>query len=189
MRVAIVGAGALGSVYGARLATLGDCDVSMVAREARPRAEVVLERVDRADSIHWASPATLLEAPANADVVLACVRYEQLAALPTKLGESRAPVVVLTPMMPRDHKLLDAALGQRLIAGMPSVIAYRNDAGVVRYWLPRLASTWIEARGGEGAESTLVRRLERAGVASQLEGGVLARNVATTVSLLPVALT
>src|SRR5207237_939716 len=92
------------------------------------------------------------------DVVLACVRYEQLAALPTKLGESRAPVVVLTPMMPRDHKLLDAALGQRLIAGMPSVIAYRNDAGVVRYWLPRLASTWIEARGGEGRRGDALRR-------------------------------
>jgi ketopantoate reductase len=188
MRVAIVGAGALGSVYGARLATLADCDVRLVAREARPRAEVVLERVDRPEAIHWASPATVTEVPPDADVVLACVRYEQLASLPAKLGESRAPVVVLTPMMPEDHKRLDGALGTRLVTGMPSVIAYRNDAGVIRYWLPRLGTTWIESRGGEGAEGTLVRRLERAGIAAQLEGGVLARNVATTVSLLPIAL-
>jgi 2-dehydropantoate 2-reductase len=187
MRVAIVGAGALGSVYGARLSTLADCDVRLVAREPRPATEIRLERVERSEAIRWYAPAATVEAPADADVILACVRYEQLPSLPAKLGPSRAPVVVLTPMMPADHKRLDAAIGTRLITGMPGVIAYRK-AGLIRYWLPRLGTTWIEARGTDGAEGTLVRRLERAGIVAQLESGVLARNVATTTSLLPIAL-
>jgi 2-dehydropantoate 2-reductase len=186
MRVAIVGAGALGSVYGARLSTLADCDVRLVARQARPAMQVVLERVDAAEAIRWSAPAATIEAPADTDVILACVRYEQLSSLQAKLGASRAPVVVLTPMMPADHRRLDAAIATRLVTGMPSVIAYRNDPGVIRYWLPRMGTTWIEARG-DAAEGTLVRRLERAGIAAQLESGVLARNVATTASLLPIA--
>jgi hypothetical protein len=150
--------------------------------------EIRVERVDRAEAIRWSAPPTTMEAPADADVILACVRYEQLSSLPAKLGPARAPVVVLTPMMPADHRRLDAEIGMRLITGMPSVIAYRKDPEVIRYWLPRLGTTWIEARGGDAAEGTLVLRLERAGIVAQLESGVLARNVATTVSLLPIAL-
>jgi hypothetical protein len=91
-------------------------------------------------------------------------------------------------MMPADHRRLDTALAMRLITGMPSVIAYRKEPGVIRYWLPRPGTTWIEDRSGDAAEGTLVRRLERAGIAAQLESGVLARNVATTASLFPIAL-
>ncbi len=188
MRVAIVGAGALGSVYGARLATAGDCDVSLVGRSARPGGRVRLELVQRDDVIVWDVPEVHGAVPGDADVILACVRYEQLEALPARVAGCRAPVAVLTPMMPRDHRALSSALGERLRVAMPGVVAYRNEAGVIRHWLPRLATTWLEGRDANGVEGELARRLARSGVAAHVDGGILARNVATTVSFLPMAL-
>jgi hypothetical protein len=71
---------------------------------------------------------------------------------------------------------------------MPSVVSYRNDAGAIRYWLPRLATTLVEAREPAGAEAELVARLERAEIRAKLAPNVLERNVATTVSFVPIAM-
>lgn len=188
MRVCIVGAGALGSVYAARLARLAGCEVSVVARTSAPAAPVRLERVDDGDVLEWTLPARTTAPPADADVIVASVRYEQLGSLPQRVGSGRAPVVVLTPMMPRDHARLAAALPGRVVTGMPSVVSYRNDAGALRYWLPRSATTLIEQRAAPGAEAEFVERLTRADIRARLEPGVLERNVATTVSFIPLAM-
>jgi 2-dehydropantoate 2-reductase len=188
MHVALVGAGALGTVYGARLARFGGCEVSVVARAPGPPTAARLERVEDGDILTWQVPARVDRAPPRADVVLACVRYEQLDGLPPRVEGSRAPVVVMTPMMLQDHARLSAALPGRLRAGMPSVVSYENDAHAIRYWLPRMATTLIEASAGEGPEAELVRRLERAEIAARAQGDVLERNVATTVSFIPIAM-
>jgi ketopantoate reductase len=186
--VCIVGAGALGSVYGARLARFGGCEVSVVARAPAPPAQVRLEKVDDGDVLLWTVPARTTAPAADVDVILAFVRYEQLASLPERVGGSRAPVVVLTPMMPRDHAQLSAALPGRVLTGMPSVVSYVNEAGAIRYWLPRSATTFVEQRHVPGAEAELVKRLTRADIRAQLVPGVLERNVATTVSFIPLAM-
>jgi len=188
VRVCIVGAGALGSVYGARLARFASCEVSVVARSTGPAAHERLERVDDGEVLGWDVPPRVTEAPRLADVVLAFVRYEQLSTLPARVGGSQAPVVVMTPMMPQDHAELAAALPGRLVTGMPSVVSYRNDAGAIRYWLPRMATTFVEARETPGAEAELVARLERAEIRATLAPQVLERNVATTVSFIPIAM-
>jgi hypothetical protein len=188
MHVVIVGAGALGTVYGARLARFGGCQVSVVARTSGPPRVARLERVDDGDVLHWEMPARVERAPARADVVMACVRYEQLDALPARLEGSRAPVVVMTPMMLGDHARLSSALGGRVRAGMPSVISYENDARAVRYWLPRVATTLIEATEMDGPEAELIKRLERADISARGQDDVLERNVATTVSFIPIAM-
>jgi 2-dehydropantoate 2-reductase len=188
LRVCIVGAGALGSVYAARLARLAGCEVSVVARAPAPAAPVRLEKVDDGDILEWTVPARTTAPPADVDVILAFVRYEQLASLPERVGKGSAPVVVLTPMMPRDHAELAAALPGRVVTGMPSVVSYRNDAGAIRYWLPRSATTLVELREAPGAEAELVKRLTRADLRARLEPGVLERNVATTVSFIPLAM-
>jgi 2-dehydropantoate 2-reductase len=138
--------------------------------------------------LEWDVPPRVTEAPRLADVVLAFVRYEQLSTLPARVGGSQAPVVMMTPMMPQDHAELAAALPGRLVTGMPSVVSYRNDAGAIRYWLPRLATTFVEAREPPGAEADLVARLERAEIRAKLAPQVLERNVATTVSFIPIAM-
>lgn len=190
MRVAIVGAGALGSVYGARLARFAGCEVSVVARAPAPASEVRLERVDDGEVLRWQVPARVTAAPADADVVLAFVRYEQLATLPACIPPSKAPVVVMTPMMPQDHAMLAAALPGRLRTGMPSVVSYQNAAKAIRYWLPRVATTFVEQSpsGPSPAEIELVKRLVRAEIGAKLAKDVLERNVATTVSFIPLAM-
>jgi hypothetical protein len=186
MRVAIVGAGTLGSVYGARLAGRSDSGpVDVVARSPTPERTVLLERVDGGERLEWAAPARIDSVPPAADVILVCVRYEQLDAMVPSVAASRAPVVVMTPMMPVDQARLSAALPGRLVAGRPGVVAYENDARTIRYWLPRDAPTLIEARSPAGAEAELAVRLEGAGIAATVESDVLMRNAATTVSLLP----
>ncbi|MGD0528256.1 MAG: 2-dehydropantoate 2-reductase N-terminal domain-containing protein, partial [Polyangiaceae bacterium] len=102
MRVAIVGAGALGSVYGARLRRFAACDVSVVARAPAPPSVMRLERVEDGEVLRWEVPARVTTAPADSDVILAFVRYEQLASLPERVAGSTAPVVVMTPMMLAD---------------------------------------------------------------------------------------
>jgi len=188
MRVALVGAGALGSAYAARLSAFGNCDLSIVASVPMPPASVRVERVDDGAATEWARPASVRTVPKDTDVVIVCVRYEQLDSAARTVGSGSAPVVVMTPILPRDHESLNAALPARIVTSMPGVVAYRNERGVVRYWLPRLAATLIELRIAAGAEVELVRRLERAGVAAKLDAEVLQRNIATTLSFLPLAI-
>src|ERR1700735_3235260 len=99
MRVAIVGAGALGSVYGARLEKYAGCEVSVVARAPALPNLVPLERVEDGEVLRWEVPARVTSAPTDADVILAFVRYEQLGTLPERVAMSTAPVVVMTPML------------------------------------------------------------------------------------------
>lgn len=192
MRVAILGAGALGSVYGARLARSG-CQVEVVVRGGAPprttaSRAIRVDRIGTDEAIEWPAPAPLERVPPEADVILAAVRYDDLAAAASRVTASAAPVVVLTPMMFEDRDRLSQALPGRLVAAMPSVVAYRNDAGVVRYWLPRGATTLVEARSPASVEAQLASQLARAGIAARLESDVMSRNVATTVSFMPLAM-
>jgi Ketopantoate reductase PanE/ApbA len=191
MRVAIVGAGALGSVYAARLALGGGCDVDVVARSARPLSRVRLERVSDGEVLEWAPRETLDRVPPGAEVTIVCVRYEDLDSVVETSANSAATVVILTPMMPREHAKLALSMPGRVIPAMPSVVAYRNERGAVRYWLPRGAATLIDARGAAAAQpvvTELVARLGHSGIAARREVDVLSRNVATTVSFFPLAM-
>jgi hypothetical protein len=151
---------------------------------------VRLERVEDGEVLRWEAPARVTSAPSEADVILAFVRYEQLGTLPERVATSAAPVVVMTPMLPADHARLSAQLGGRVITGMPSVVSYLNDAGAIRYWLPQVATTFVEELPGPAApvEADLVKRLTRAEIRAKLTPDVLTRNVATTVSFIPLAM-
>jgi ketopantoate reductase len=187
MRVALVGAGALGSVYGARLAAAG-CAVDVVARSPGPPREVRLERIGGREPLSWRAPAATPRASRDAEIVLVSVPYGALDDAFDRASEGAAPVVALTPMLPQDHARLSAKLPGRVVVSMPSVVAYENSAGIVRYWLPRGVATLIERRSGGGVEAgegRLAQRLSRAGIEARLEADVLARNVATTVSFMP----
>jgi 2-dehydropantoate 2-reductase len=186
MRIAFVGAGALGTAYAALLAARADCEIAIATRRPVPAHSVRLERVDRDDVLEWSVPAST--SVRDADVIVACVRYDQLDSVVASVSASTAPVVVLTPILPRDHEKLSASLGARLVVGMPSLISYRNELGVIRYWAPRMARTLVGARDSAGPEAALVGRMLRAGIAANLEAGVLELNVATTVSLAPIAI-
>jgi ketopantoate reductase len=194
MHAAVVGAGALGCVYGARLAAVARVGVTFVVRPARVASlqRMVLERVDeRDDVIVMQAPDVAAEVPPHADVVIVCVRGEQLDdALAALLRRGPdVPFVMMTPMMPGDYERMRAALGDAVVAAMPGVVAYLREDGVVRYWLPRMAATLLdERRGGPSILPELARMLTRAGIHARMEMGVHESNPATTVTFAPLTM-
>jgi ketopantoate reductase len=191
MHVAIVGAGALGRVYGGRLALLTPVEVSFVVRPPRVEdaAPFVLERVDeRDDVLRIEAPTRVSEIPKDADVVVVCVRGEQLddALVELVRGGPDAPVIVMTPMMPGDYERLRGALGERVIAAMPGVVAYVRHDDAVRYWVPRVAPTLLDERKDmPEAVVELERMWTRAKLPTRREQGVHESNPATTVTFIP----
>jgi hypothetical protein len=126
--------------------------------------------------------------PAHADVVLVCVRGDQLDE--TLVAMLRAgpsvPVVAITPMLPRTYARMQAQLGTRLFAAMSSVVGYTDASGVTRYWVSGTAKTLIdEPRTKEPALVGLVEALVRAGIDARFEPAVHETNAATTILFLP----
>ena len=81
MHVAIIGMGALGRVYGVRLALRAACSVTFVVRTGHAAVPLSLTRIDGDHASEALSSPTLdTRVPADADVVLVCVRAEQLDA-------------------------------------------------------------------------------------------------------------
>lgn len=191
--VTVVGAGALGRVYGVRLVAAGE-QVSFVVREGRVTEQdpFVIERVDRdrrRDVLE--RPHRVVDVPAATSAVLVAVRFDQLDADPSVrerlLGVREVPIVMLTPLLPRQRASLQDALGRRIIPGMPSVSGYLDGRGVVRYWAPRIASTLLdaEAAAARPALEELARRLDEAGIRARVAHDVMAVNLASTVTFFP----
>ncbi len=194
MHVAIVGAGALGRVYGVRLALRAGCGVTLVVRaeraaDTRPIRIIRIDG-DRAEDT-WEGPVRSVRVPDDADVVLVAVRMEQLDASLSDLVDAGpdVPVVVLTPMMPADFARLARRHEGRIFAAMPNVVSYVNEDGACRYWLPRVAETLIdEPKPANAAILGLVKELSAAGIAARLELRVHETNPATTVAFIPLAM-
>lgn len=179
----MIGAGALGAVYGAFLARVADVVFVVRPQRAASTEPIVIERVRGGARLEIAAERTSA-VPGDADIVLVAVGTEDLDALP--LGSSSAPLVFLTPMLTHGWERVRARLGERAFAGLPGVIAYVRDDGVTRYWLPPTATKIDEPRSE--AHRTVVRELaaslDRAGLRARLELGVHEANPATTVSFI-----
>ena len=194
MKVAVVGAGALGSVYGVRLALRANIDVTFVVREARvgSTAPIAIEKVRGNVREELDAPIRAAEVPPDADVILLTVGTEDLDALARPLASSEAPIVVLTPMLPRDWSAARARYGERLHAAMPGVVAYaRKSDGVVRYWLPPAPTKIDEPRAGSASAEAireLASALSQAGLRGRLELGVHETNPSTTVSFIAIGM-
>ncbi|WP_437671723.1 ketopantoate reductase family protein [Sorangium sp. So ce131] len=212
MRVSIVGAGALGRVYGVRLAAQGE-DVTFVVRPERVAGDgpYVIEQVNgsqRRDTLE--RPRLAADIPADAEIVLVTVRFDQLApghagaAHPGSAaaraaggrtvadilrGGPAVPIAVLTPMLPAERAALEGAAERRVTPAMPSVSGYADERGAIRYWLTAVASTLLDEEGGAPSDrprlEELARRLTEAGVPARLDRDVGAQNVATTTAFFP----
>lgn len=191
MHVAVYGAGALGSVYGVRLAKRTNTTVSFVVRAKRlaERSPIVIERIRGNLREEIAEPHRTDVIAGDVDVVLLTVATDHLEETRPVLEQSDAPIVVLTPMMPQDFARMRAAFGDRVLAGMPTVVAYVRD-GVTRYWQPPEPTRIDEPRAGDRAATVraLARSLEEAGIGTQLEMAVHELNPATTVCFIPIAM-
>ena len=203
MRIAIVGAGALGSIYALKLAHVAQ--VTLVVRDvARAPKRILAERASGAGPTSDArdAPPASLHVPDDADAVLVAVRADQLGdALLASLasgGPPRRVVVTLTPLLPNTLARARAALGERLVVGMPGVVAYEPDAEPaladrhVRYWTPRVSPTTLDARPADDPRAQtigdLAEALVAAGLPAELQPDVARTNPATTIAFFPLLL-
>lgn len=181
LRVSVVGAGALGAVYGLALAEHG-VSVSFVGRRSR-EVRLAVERVgsgERRERVVLLGDAV----DPRADVVLLTVRTQEAAAVVARVPETVGAVISLTPLMPRNLRECRLACRVPLLTAMPSVIAYaRGD--VVRYWLPRAARTRIdEPRGPAPVVRSFAEALSRAGIGAGFDVGMSQVNPATTCAMI-----
>jgi ketopantoate reductase len=192
MHVAVFGAGALGCVYGVRLAKRTATTVTFVVREKRAHSTdpLIIESAwPRGQRETLESPARAARVPADADVVLLCVGTEDLDALAGPLSTSQAPIVVVTPMMPQDYQRLRRVYGDRVLAAFPTMSSYvRKEDGVVRYWLLPAPNQIDEPRPPLPVIDRLVDALNEAGIRTKLQLGVHESNPATTVGFIPIGM-
>ena len=195
MHVTIIGAGTLGRVYGLRLLAAGD-EVAFVVRAARAEetSPFIVEQVNGAHRRDVREqPRRVTAVPSVTRIVLLAVRFDQIAgdeiAALLRAAPS-VPIVVLTPLMPRQQAALEEASGRRVTAAMPSVSGYFDERGVVRHWIVKVASTLIdESRITDEARPALeelARHLTREGIAAHLQASVGSLNVATTAAFFPI---
>lgn len=197
MRIAIVGAGALGRVYGVRLALAGE-DVRFVVRPARAASPepFILEQVngDRVRSV-LDHPTLTTSVPADSDVIVVAVHLDQAVesaggkegATVTELlrAAPNVPLVTLLPLFPKQLAALEAATKKTVVSGMPGVTAYIDERGTLRYWVPKAAVTFIDIRAQRTAAEELARKLTRLHIPTQLERDVAALNAGTTIAFFP----
>ncbi len=206
MHVIVFGAGALGRIYGARLASAG-VQVSFVVRPSR-LAETypfVIEQVNgekRRDVVE--RPRRIEEIPADATLVLLAVRFDQIDPLRRDGDDPLAkalrkgpavPVVVLTPALAPQLAALAKVLGRPAVSAMPGVAGYIDDVddrGVVRYWSSGLTPTLLDDDASGPAHSisrdaleVLARRLTNDGLPTRFERDVASLDAASTVSFYP----
>jgi hypothetical protein len=193
VHVAVVGAGALGRIFGVRLAVLGKVDVDFVVRSPALRVgAIAIERVG-GEGLALDAPSLSTEVPPHADVVIGCVRAHELQPGSDVLSMLQrgpsVPVVMMTPMLPRTYRQVQAALPGRLIAAAPSVTGYTNAAGVTRHWVSRSARTLLEdPRRPEPAVRELISALALAGIDAELALDAEDTSAATVIAVLPLFL-
>ncbi len=197
MRIAIVGAGALGRAYGVRLALAGE-DVRFVVRPSRA-AETdpfVIEQVNGDKERNVLDHPTLVtKVPMDSELVVLAVHLDQIVQTSAPEGSTsvpellsaapNVPIVSLTPLFPKQIQALEAASKKTVFPGMPGVTGYIDDRGVLRYWVPRLAMTFVDMRAAKTSVEELARKLTRLGIPTQLEKDVGALNAATTIAFFP----
>jgi ketopantoate reductase len=190
LHVAVIGAGALGRVYGVHLHNAG-ARVSFVVHPERldDQRPFVIERLNGDRAVRECNaPILCAEIPRTADVILLAVRGEQIdAALEARLRSAvNVPVIALTPILPHGQQRLRDRLGDRLVVAMPTIAAQPGPDGVVRYWAFDSNPTSIEKSDTwRVVLSRLIGRFAASHLAVRLERDVWRKNPATTIAFFP----
>lgn len=205
MKIAIVGAGALGRIYGVRLAARHE--VVFVVRPAR-LGETEPFRVEHAVPLGAAhairAPRRVDSIPVDCDAAIVTLRFDTIVRADDDLRRAlaappRTLVVCLSPVFDAQRRTLDDVAGHPVVPALPGVSGYVDGRGVVRYWVPPVAPTLIDdgavrwrdlprsagAREDRASREGLVRALEEVRLPARLARDVAAVDAATTVSFFP----
>lgn len=162
MRVAVFGAGAIGSFYGGRLARVGT-DVVLIGRgahlEAVRRQGLTVDEGDGTFTVRVPATGDPAEA-GRADLVLVCVKSAQTAAA----AEAMRPLLHEDTLVlslqngVENEEVLARHLGARRVAGGVALVYVRVERpGVVR----RYAGAPVEIGELDGAETERIQAVRR----------------------------
>lgn len=171
MRVLVVGAGATGGYYGARLAEAG-ADVTFLVRPARAErlAGDGLNVSSPLGDVHLPSPRTVTADRLGASgafdlVLLSCKAYDLEAAVADvapAVGEHTAILPVLNGMAHLD--VLDSRFGAaRVLGGSCSIAATVTPEGAIRHMTELCTITYGERDGSTSARISAIDSLMREG--------------------------
>lgn len=170
MRILVVGAGATGGYFGARLAEAGR-DVTFLVRPARAErlATNGLQVLSPVGDVHIATPQTVtadrLAAAGGFDLVLLSAKAYDLDAAVADVAPAVGPGTVVLPILNglRHLDLLDRTFGaDRVLGGSCAIVATLTGDGAIRQMTDLHSLTYGE-RDGTGSER--IGRIE-----AQMEG-------------------
>ncbi|GJE38901.1 2-dehydropantoate 2-reductase [Methylobacterium persicinum] len=171
MRVLVVGAGATGGYYGARLAEAG-ANVTFLVRPVRAErlAADGLRVVSPLGDVHLANPPTVTAATLAAAgpfdlVLLSCKAYDldaAIADMAPAVGEQTAILPVLNGMAHLDA--LDARFGpERVLGGSCAIAATLAPDGAIRHMSELCSITYGERNGDASARIAAIDALMKSG--------------------------
>jgi 2-dehydropantoate 2-reductase len=164
VRVLIYGAGIIGQVYAGRLEHAGH-DVTLLARGDTAASLAKQGIVLRKDGgLLQARPPVVTAVPDGAefDVILVCVRGDQLAAiLPALAAAPARQVVFMLNQCNGLERIREQVGADRTLYGFPGVAGRRTRDGFIEYLELPQQHTTIELRGG--SEQPVVDLLRGAG--------------------------
>ncbi len=170
MRILVVGAGATGGYFGARLAE-GGRDVTFLVRPARAErlATNGLQVLSPVGDVHIATPQTVtadrLAAAGGFDLVLLSAKAYDLDAAVADVAPAVGPGTVVLPILNglRHLDLLDRTFGaDRVLGGSCAIVATLTGDGAIRQMTDLHSLTYGER---DGTRSERIGRIE-----AQMEG-------------------
>lgn len=175
MRIAVLGAGAVGGYYGGRLAAAGE-DVHFLYRSEYEQVRDHGLRIESVDG-NWQGPVNAwssVDDMPRCDVALVGFKSAQSGLLPDMLAKvlgDRGVAVCLMNGLGHEEIIASAIGPTRVVAGAAFICAERGDPGVVRHFaVGGLAVAPYFAEGRERIESIcsdLSKRFGKAGVKCQ----------------------
>jgi len=155
MRVVVVGAGVIGSVYASRIADAGH-SVDLVARGRRYATLADDGLRVRIGGVASDAPVTIHRAewglPANADVVIVAVRATQLGPVFELLGGiTTSTVVFLQHLGSHATEVASRVERGRAVVAFPGVGGVIHDDGTVEYVEVRAQPTTVDAAASRAA--------------------------------------
>ena len=177
MRVLVLGAGAIGGYFGARLAAAG-VDVTFLVRAARAenlRRNGIVVESPLGDIRQPVAVTTEASEPFDA-VLLTCKAYDLPSAIET-IAPAVGPRTLILPMLNGLKHLddLDARFGApRVLGGLCQISSMLTEAGEIRH-LNRMQRIILGARSPEQAEfcAALHKELSRGGFEPVLSPNIL----------------
>lgn len=178
MRILIIGAGATGGAFGARLIEAGR-DVTFLVRPKRAeqleKSGLIFQAPD-GRRVHTVRALTLLEPGHHYDLIVVALKAPALSAALETIAPAVGPETVILPLLNgMDHfEALELAYPGHTIGGLVKIVATVDQTGAVQQMTP-LCTMTIGSINGKPLDKAVTDALTVDGFSLSVEDDVLTR--------------